>query len=190
MNAAPLVFITGASSGIGQALAVELARRGTHLSLTDIDTDGLARTVADCEGRGVKVTSRRLDVADRDAIYESADSVPAEHGHINMLFNNAGVFTAGLPIDELPVEAWRDAVDVNLTGAFLCTREAFRLMKKQSPRGGRIGPGPLIFPGLSAFLPSFLPPGRQALLPPCLRAFIPSSTQTRFTSRISSATSS
>ena len=107
--------ITGAGSGIGQALAVELARRGTHLSLTDIDTDGLARTVADCEGRGVKVTSRRLDVADRDAIYEWADSVPAEHGHVNMLFNNAGVALVA-DVATMSDEDLHWLVDINLWG--------------------------------------------------------------------------
>lgn len=83
--------ITGAGSGIGRALAQELARRGAHLALSDIDEAGLAETVALCEGHAVKVTSQRLDVADRHAVYAWADQVVADHGKVNLIFNNAGV---------------------------------------------------------------------------------------------------
>lgn len=83
--------ITGAGSGIGRALAVELARRGAHLALSDIDEVGLAETVASCEGRAVKVTSHRVDVADRDAVFAWADQVVDDHGQVNLVFNNAGV---------------------------------------------------------------------------------------------------
>ena len=83
--------ITGAGSGIGRALAVELATRGAHLAIADIDEAGLAETVASCEGRGVKVTSQVLDVADRVAVFAWADAVAHEHGRVNLVFNNAGV---------------------------------------------------------------------------------------------------
>ncbi|MHB1855635.1 MAG: SDR family NAD(P)-dependent oxidoreductase [Acidimicrobiales bacterium] len=83
--------ITGAGSGIGRALAIDLAGRGSHLALSDIDADGLAETVAVCEGRGVKVTSQRVDVADRPAVFAWADEVVADHGRVNLIFNNAGV---------------------------------------------------------------------------------------------------
>ncbi len=83
--------ITGAGSGIGRALAVELARRGCHLALSDIDPDGLAETVTLCEGRGVKVTTARVDVADRQAVEAWAATVVDEHGRVNFIFNNAGV---------------------------------------------------------------------------------------------------
>ena len=83
--------ITGAGSGIGRALAVDLAGRGAHLAVSDIDEVGLAETVARCEGRGVKVTSRRVDVADRAEVEAWADEVVDDHGRVNLIVNNAGV---------------------------------------------------------------------------------------------------
>ena len=83
--------ITGAGSGIGRALAEELARRGAHLALSDIDPVGLAETVGHCEGSGVKVTSQVLDVANKDAVFAWADKAADEHGKVNLIFNNAGV---------------------------------------------------------------------------------------------------
>jgi len=83
--------ITGAASGIGQALAEELVAQGAHVALSDIDEVGLAETVARCEGAGVKVTSQVLDVADKDAVFAWAEQVVDEHGKVNLIFNNAGV---------------------------------------------------------------------------------------------------
>lgn len=83
--------ITGASSGIGRALAVELTRRGAHVAVSDVDDEGLAATVAACEGHGVKVTSSHVDVSDRAAVHDWADQVVAEHGRANLIVNNAGV---------------------------------------------------------------------------------------------------
>lgn len=86
-----VVAVTGAGSGIGRGLALDLARRGTHLSLSDVDEAGLAETVAQVEGRGVKVTSAVVDVADADAVGAWADSTAEEHGRVNVVVNNAGV---------------------------------------------------------------------------------------------------
>lgn len=83
--------ITGAGSGIGGALAVELARRGTDLALSDIDETGLCETMAHCDRAGVKITSQRLDVVDRAAVFAWADQVVADHRRANLIFNNAGV---------------------------------------------------------------------------------------------------
>ena len=91
--------ITGAGSGIGRALARDLAGRGTHLALSDIDETGLAETVQLCEGKGVKVTSQRVDVADRAAVFAWADQVVADHGKVNLVVNNAGVALAGDLVD-------------------------------------------------------------------------------------------
>jgi short-subunit dehydrogenase len=86
-----IAVITGAGSGIGRALAVELARRGAHLALADVDETGLAETLGRAEGLGVKVTATKVDVADRSSVFAWADEVVAQHGAVHLVFNNAGV---------------------------------------------------------------------------------------------------
>lgn len=113
--------ITGAGSGIGRALATTLAERGAHLALSDIDETSLAETVARCEGRGVKVTHQRLDVADRDAIYAWADQVVADHGEVNFIFNNAGVAVAA-NVATMTDEDLHWLIDINLWGVVNGTR--------------------------------------------------------------------
>ena len=107
--------ITGAGSGIGRALAQDLARRGAHLALSDIDEAGLAETVTLCEGHGVKVTSQRVDVADRDAVYAWADQVVADHGKVNLIFNNAGV-GLGATIEAMSYEDFEWLMGINFWG--------------------------------------------------------------------------
>ncbi|HZQ88106.1 MAG TPA: SDR family NAD(P)-dependent oxidoreductase [Acidimicrobiales bacterium] len=107
--------ITGAGSGIGRALAKNLAGRGTHLALSDVDEVGLAETVAQCEGRGVKVTSQRVDVADRAAVFEWADQVVADHGKVNLVFNNAGV-ALGATIEAMSYEDFTWLMNINFWG--------------------------------------------------------------------------
>jgi butyryl-CoA dehydrogenase len=107
--------ITGAGSGIGRALAQDLARRGAHLALSDVDEAGLAETVTLCEGRGVKVTSQRVDVADRDAVYAWADQVVADHGKVNLIFNNAGVALSAT-IDVMAYEDFEWLMNINFWG--------------------------------------------------------------------------
>ena len=107
--------VTGAASGIGRALAEELVARGAHIALADVDADGLAETAQRCEGRGVKVTTRVLDVADREAVHDWADEVVAEHGSVNLIVNNAGV-TVMATVAELTYDDLEWLMGVNFWG--------------------------------------------------------------------------
>jgi butyryl-CoA dehydrogenase len=113
--------VTGAASGIGRALAEELAKRGAHLALCDVDEVGLAETVTRCEGTGVKVTSERVDVADRDAVYAWADRVVADHGQVNLVFNNAGV-ALGATVDTMSYDDFEWLMGVNFWGVVYGTK--------------------------------------------------------------------
>jgi NAD(P)-dependent dehydrogenase (short-subunit alcohol dehydrogenase family) len=125
--------ITGAGSGIGRALANDLARRGTHLALSDIDDTGLAETVSQCEGFGVKITSQHLDVADRAAVYAWADQVVADHGEVNLVVNNAGV-ALGATIESMSYEDFEWLMSINFWGVVYGTK-AFLPHLKASGEG-------------------------------------------------------
>lgn len=113
--------ITGAGSGIGRALAEQLAGHGAHLALSDIDDTGLAETVRRCEGRGVKVTSAHLDVADRAAVDAWAEAVAAEHGKVNLIFNNAGV-ALGATVEDMSIEDMTWLMNINFWGVVYGTK--------------------------------------------------------------------
>jgi NAD(P)-dependent dehydrogenase (short-subunit alcohol dehydrogenase family) len=125
--------ITGAGSGIGRALANDLARRGAHLALSDIDDAGLAETVSQCEGFGVKITSQHLDVADRAAVYAWADQVVADHGEVNLVVNNAGV-ALGATIESMSYEDFEWLMNINFWGVVYGTK-AFLPYLKESGEG-------------------------------------------------------
>ena len=125
--------ITGAGSGIGRALANALARHGAHLALSDIDDTGLAETVAQCEGFGVKITSQHLDVADRDAVYAWADRVVADHGRVNLIINNAGV-ALGATVESMSYEDFEWLMNINFWGVVYGTK-AFLPYLKQAGEG-------------------------------------------------------
>ncbi|HVM40247.1 MAG TPA: SDR family NAD(P)-dependent oxidoreductase [Acidimicrobiia bacterium] len=107
--------VTGAASGIGRALAFELASRGAHLALCDVDEAGLRQTVGQCEGKGVKVTSKLVDVADRSAVFDWADEVVADHGAVHLVVNNAGV-ALGATVDAMSFDDFEWLMGVNFWG--------------------------------------------------------------------------
>jgi NAD(P)-dependent dehydrogenase (short-subunit alcohol dehydrogenase family) len=130
------VVVTGAGSGIGRAAAIALLKEGYAVALCGRRAKTLEETArAAGSARSVVIPT---DVTDPDSVSRLFAAVAQEFGRLDVLFNNAGINVPGATIDELTIEQWRSVVDVNLTGAFLCAREAFRLMKTQTPRGGRI----------------------------------------------------
>src|SRR5947209_13305380 len=113
--------ITGAASGIGRALALELTGRGAHLALCDIDDAGLAGTVAQCEGRGTKITSSHIDVADRHSVYDWSEQVVTDHGKVNLVVNNAGV-ALGATVEAMTYEDFEWLMDINFWGVVYGTK--------------------------------------------------------------------
>ena len=127
----PVAVVTGAGSGIGRAVARALHADGWSLALAGRREDALRETTAEA----LIVPTDVSDPGQVDALFERT---AAEHGRIDLLFNNAGSFGTPTPFGDLEFEDWRAVVDVNLNGAFLCARAAFRAMRDQDPRGGRI----------------------------------------------------
>ena len=130
-----IALVTGAGSGIGRASALALAKAGWTLVLAGRRTEELAATAAEAQGETLAVPT---DVADEASVLALFAAVSERFGRLDLVFNNAGTGAPPVPLEELDLAAWRRVVDVNLTGAFLCTQGAFRIMKAQDPRGGRI----------------------------------------------------
>jgi NAD(P)-dependent dehydrogenase (short-subunit alcohol dehydrogenase family) len=139
MASSPKVaLVTGAGSGLGRHVAVALAHASYSVVLAGRRPEPLeaaAQPVMQAGSRAVVVTA---DVSDPASVHELFAWTKAEFGRLDLLFNNAGVFGRAAPLEELTYEEWKAVLDTNLTGAFLCTQEAFRIMKSQDPRGGRI----------------------------------------------------
>ena len=129
-----VALVIGAGSGIGRASAIALAEAGYSLVLVGRRADKLEETAAALPGETLIQTA---DIANETAVDAAFEATRARFGRRDVLFNNAGV-SAGGRLEDLSLDAWKRVVDANLTGAFLCTRAAFRLMKAQDPRGGRI----------------------------------------------------
>ena len=127
--------VTGAGSGIGRAVACALANEGYSVVLAGRRREALETTAEAAGGETLVVPT---DVTDPAAVSALFGEVERELGRLDLLFNNAGVGAPAVPLEELTVEQWRSVVDTNLTGMFLCTQGAFRIMKGQTPRGGRI----------------------------------------------------
>lgn len=133
-----IALVTGAGSGVGRAAAVALARDSWHVVAVGRRPDPLAETVEECGRAGNAGSAVAADVSDPAEVAVLFERVRADHGRLDLLFNNAGTAAPAVPVDELDIEQWQRVVDVNLTGSFLCARQAFRLMKAQDPSGGRI----------------------------------------------------
>jgi len=132
-----VAIVTGAGSGIGRAAALALLREGYAVGLAGRRVDALEEA-AEASEAGDRALAVPTDITDPAAVTALFDRVVDVFGRVDVLFNNAGIGTMGVPIDELPVEDWKTCVDTNLTGSYLCAREAFRVMKQQLPQGGRI----------------------------------------------------
>jgi NAD(P)-dependent dehydrogenase (short-subunit alcohol dehydrogenase family) len=130
-----IALVTGAGSGIGRAAALALQSAGYAVVLAGRRAAELEKTAAAGAGRTLVVPT---DVSQPESVKALFDKVRSEFGRLDVLFNNAGLNAPGIPIEDLPFETWTSIVNVNLTGAFLCAQAAFRLMKEQTPQGGRI----------------------------------------------------
>ncbi|WP_368344843.1 SDR family oxidoreductase [Pelagovum sp. HNIBRBA483] len=128
------VIVTGASNGIGRATAEAFLRAGWRVGLLARRREALEAVAEDYPNAVVLP----CDVTDAGAVEAAFARFAEDAGRFDVLFNNAGIFTPAAPIDEIPVQDWLDAVNVNLTGMFLCARAAFGQMRRQSPQGGRI----------------------------------------------------
>lgn len=131
-----ICIVTGAGSGIGRAVAKTLLRAGHAVVLAGRREQPLRETAAGFDNDRNAVVP--TDVTDADAVDTLFEQCRERFGRVDVLFNNAGINLPATPVDEIEVDAWRRVVDVNLTGMFLCTRAAFRMMRAQDPMGGRI----------------------------------------------------
>ena len=131
-------LITGAGSGIGQAVAVALANAGYRLTLNGRRLQPLEETARMTGLSDHQVLVAPGDVSDADDVQRIFSATEETFGRLDLLFNNAGRSARGAPMEELSIEEWKAVVDVNLTGTFLCTQAAIRIMKNQMPKGGRI----------------------------------------------------
>jgi len=132
-----VALVTGAGSGVGRAVTLALLRAGYSVALAGRRQDALERTVAEAGEHRERTLVVPTDVCDPAAIRALFAQTQATFGRLDVLFNNAGIVRNG-PLEDLTYEQWQAVVATNLTAAFLCTQEAFRLMKRQDPQGGRI----------------------------------------------------
>ncbi|NTV85195.1 MAG: SDR family oxidoreductase [Burkholderiaceae bacterium] len=132
-----IAIVTGAGSGVGKAAALALLAEGWHVALAGRRLAAL-EAVAVASGASSHAIPIAADVSDPLSVQRLFDKVVQAHGRVDLLFNNAGISAPGVLLEDLTVQQWRDVVDVNLSGMFYCVQAAFRVMKAQTPRGGRI----------------------------------------------------
>ncbi len=133
-----VALVTGAGSGIGKRTALGLLKEGYSVVLAGRRVELLQATAAEAGPPSTRVLVVRTDVTDPSSVRALFAKTTEMFGRLDLLFNNAGIGAPPVPLDELTYEQWRAVVDTSLTGAFLCTQEAFKIMKNQRPRGGRI----------------------------------------------------
>jgi len=133
-----VAIITGGGSGIGKSVAIALAKAGYSVSLAGRRREALDETEAAIRDNGGSAVAIQTDITDPKGVDALFSKTVEAFGRVDLLFNNAGMFGSAALLEELTFEDWKAVVDVNLTGAFLCTQAAFRVMKDQDPRGGRI----------------------------------------------------
>jgi NAD(P)-dependent dehydrogenase (short-subunit alcohol dehydrogenase family) len=132
-----VALVTGAGTGIGKAVALALLREGYSVALVGRRVEPLNEVVK-ASGAGSRALALPCDVSQPDAVRAAFDKAVEVFGRLDLLFNNAGVGAPSVPMEELTFEQWQNVVNINLTGSFLCAQQAIRLMKAQSPQGGRI----------------------------------------------------
>ena len=133
-----IAIVTGAGSGIGKHVAVALARNGYSVVLAGRRKELLDAAALEARQASSRTIVVPADVSDPASVRKLFAKTKDAFGRLDLLFNNAGISSRAIPLEDLPYEQWKSVVDTNLTGTFLCTQEAFKIMKSQEPRGGRI----------------------------------------------------
>lgn len=133
-----IALVTGAGTGIGRSVSLRLLKEGWTVVLTGRRQEPLNKTVELAEANAKRSIAIAADVTDPESVKSLFREVAGKFGRLDLLFNNAGASSPPLLLEDLSFEQWKAVVDVNLTGVFLCTQEAFKIMKAQTPRGGRI----------------------------------------------------
>jgi NAD(P)-dependent dehydrogenase (short-subunit alcohol dehydrogenase family) len=138
MDSKKCAVVTGAGTGIGKASAVALLQNGYRVAFAGRRREPLEAAIAQAGALGANAIAVPTDVASPESVVALFAQVKEKFGRLDVLFNNAGVGAPAVNMEDLTFEQWKNVVDINLTGAFLCTQQAIKLMKDQTPRGGRI----------------------------------------------------
>src|SRR4026208_1477054 len=138
MASAKIALVTGAGTGVGRAVAIALAKAGYNLVLAGRRKEMLDKVAGEINALGAQALAVPADVSKLESIVSLFAKTKDTFGRLDVLFNNAGIGAPAVPLEDLPYETWKQVVDTNLTGMFLCTQEAIRDVKAQGPGGARI----------------------------------------------------